>query len=251
LIVNLDPGNDELPYESDLSITELVRVEEVMDHLKLGPNGGLMYAMEYLDENYDWLQKFIKQIKPRHFVLFDFPGQVELFINSQSVKNLLRKLDKEQMRICAVNLIDSHHCVDPAKFIAGLLIALSSMLNLEMPQVNVLSKVDLIEKFQSKTSFDLEFYTEVLDLSYLTELLDEDVFTAKYKKLNEGIASIIEDFSLVSFVPLDIHDKGSILKVLQGVDKALGYTPSNEEELLIQQFVSAEPEEDVDEHLMV
>ncbi|CAG7719716.1 unnamed protein product, partial [Allacma fusca] len=49
----------------------------------------------YLDENYDWLQKFIKQIKPRHFVLFDFPGQVELFINSQSVKNLLRKLDKE------------------------------------------------------------------------------------------------------------------------------------------------------------
>ncbi|CAG7717517.1 unnamed protein product, partial [Allacma fusca] len=28
------------------------------------------------------------------------------------------------MRLCAVNLIDSHHCVDPAKFIAGLLIAL-------------------------------------------------------------------------------------------------------------------------------
>ena len=132
-----------------------------------------------------------------------------------------------------------------------MLIALSSMLHLELPQINVLSKIDLLEKFQSKPTFNLEFYSQVLDLSYLTELLDEDVFTSKYKKMNEGICSVIEDYALVSFVPLSIFDKSSLLSVLRATDKALGYVPSNPEEELIDIRVNEEPEEEVDENLRV
>lgn len=35
---------------------ELVSVEDVMEEMNLGPNGGLVYAMEYLVTNIDWLQ---------------------------------------------------------------------------------------------------------------------------------------------------------------------------------------------------
>ena len=47
------------------------------------------------------------------------------------------------LRLCTVHLIDSHLCADPAKYIAALMLSLSSMLHLETPHVNVLSKVDL------------------------------------------------------------------------------------------------------------
>jgi len=38
----------------------------------------------------------------------------------------------------------------------------------EQPHVNVLSKVDLVEKY-AKLPFNLDFFTEVLDLSYLLQ----------------------------------------------------------------------------------
>ena len=41
-VVNLDPGNDELPYECAVDITDLVSVETVMDEMSLGPNGGML-----------------------------------------------------------------------------------------------------------------------------------------------------------------------------------------------------------------
>ena len=47
-------------------------------------------------------------------------------------------------RVCGVFLIDSHFMVDGGKFISGAMAALSVMVNLEVPHVNVLSKV--IEK---------------------------------------------------------------------------------------------------------
>jgi hypothetical protein len=31
-----------------------------MEHLKLGPNGGLIYCMEYIEKNLDWLRKKLK-----------------------------------------------------------------------------------------------------------------------------------------------------------------------------------------------
>ena len=44
-------------------------------------------------------------------------------------------------RVCGVFLIDSHFMVDGGKFISGAMAALSVMVNLEVPHVNVLSKV--------------------------------------------------------------------------------------------------------------
>lgn len=58
--------------------------------------------------------------------------------------------------------------------------ALSSMLQLEMPQINVLSKIDLAEKYCDKLQFGIDFYTEVLNMNYFLESLQEDTITRKY-----------------------------------------------------------------------
>ena len=42
------------------------------------------------------------------------------------------------------------------------------VVQVEQPHVNVLSKVDLIEKY-SKLPFNLDFFTDVLDLSFLLQ----------------------------------------------------------------------------------
>lgn len=57
----------------------------------------------------------------------------------------------------------------------------------------------------SLSAFNLDYYTEVLDLSYLLEHLSDDPFFKKYKKLNEALIGVVEDYSLVSFVPLNIQ----------------------------------------------
>jgi len=56
-VINLDPANDLLPYKCTIDVSELIRLEDVMIHHELGPNGGLMFCMEYIEKNLDWLLK--------------------------------------------------------------------------------------------------------------------------------------------------------------------------------------------------
>ena len=110
----------------------------------------------------------------------------------------------------------------------------------------------------STTDFNLEFYTDVLDLSYLIRLLDtvgnapfhhwsmgasgthlesivraKDRYSQRMKKLNEALVGLVEDFGLVSFHTLCIEDKESVYNLLKSVDKANGFvfgglTPGND-----------------------
>lgn len=54
-------------------------------------------------------------------------------------------------------------------------------------------------------AFNLDYYTEVLDLGYLLEHLSDDPFFRRYKRLNEALIGLVEDYSLVSFTPLNVQ----------------------------------------------
>lgn len=96
------------------------------------------------------------------------------------------------------------------------------MLHLELPHVNVLSKIDLIENY-GRLAFNLDFYTDVQDLSYLQHHLDQDPRSAKYRKLTKELCGVIEDFGLVNFTTLDIQDKESVGNLVKLLDKTNGY----------------------------
>lgn len=114
------------------------------------------------------------------------------------------------------------------------------MLQLELPHVNVLSKIDLITTY-GDLPFNLDFYTEVQDLSYLQHELDKDPRSAKYSELNKAICEIVEDFSLVGFQTLCVEvsrlgclrdwgllneqDKMSMASLVKTIDQMLGCIP--------------------------
>lgn len=126
--------------------------------------------MNYIDHNFDWLEDKLGELEGK-YILFDFPGQVELYTHEQSVYNILQKLQKlnYKVRMCdvcccrcvdgdsdslfvllqlsVVHLVDAHHCTDSSKFISVVMLSLSSMVRLELPHINVLSKIDLMQQY--------------------------------------------------------------------------------------------------------
>lgn len=71
----LDPANDSLCYETTIDISELVTVEDVMEYVNLGPNGSLIFCVEYLEKRLDWLLEKLRKYSD-YYLLFDCPGQV-------------------------------------------------------------------------------------------------------------------------------------------------------------------------------
>ncbi|KAJ7507121.1 hypothetical protein B0H11DRAFT_1849658 [Mycena galericulata] len=219
-VVNLDPANDSITYPCAIDISSLITLQDVMDEHGLGPNGGLLYCMEYLEANYDWLEERLKELGKDAYVLFDLPGQVELSTNHDSLKNIVGKLTKSGFRLAAVHLCDAHYVTDASKYISVLLLSLRTMLHLELPHINVLSKVDLIAQY-GDLDFNLDFYTEVQDLSYLENALS--TATPRFAALNMAMISLIEDYSLVGFETLAVEDKNSMLHLTRAIDRATGY----------------------------
>ncbi|PVG03256.1 hypothetical protein CPB86DRAFT_749443 [Serendipita vermifera] len=223
-IVNLDPANDNLPYPCEISISSLITLQDAMEEFGLGPNGAMLYCIEYLEQNFDWLLEKLKALggggnrNDEVYVVFDLPGQVELSTNHESLKNIVDRLLKHDFRLAAVNLCDVHYVTDAAKYISVLLLSLRTMLQLELPHINVLSKVDLLSQY-GDLDFNLDFYTEVQDLSYLESSLPQGT---RFSALNMRISEMVQDFGLVGFETLAVEDRESMLRLMRIVDRATG-----------------------------
>ncbi|CCK71330.1 GTPase GPN2 KNAG_0G02740 [Huiozyma naganishii CBS 8797] len=227
-IVNMDPANDRLPYPCAVDIRDFITLEEIMQEQSLGPNGGLMYALESLDQSIDL---FILQIKnlvmeERAYLVFDCPGQVELFTHHSALFHIYKRLEKElDLRFCVVNLIDCYYITSPSQYISILLLALRSMLMMDLPQVNVFSKIDMLKSY-GPLPFKLDYYTDVQDLDYLLPHVEAEgtsVLGKNYSKLTATISEMVSDFNLVSFEVLAVDDKESMINLQSVVDKANGY----------------------------
>ena len=222
-IVNLDPANDPITYDCAVDIRDLVSLEAVQEELGLGPKGGLIYCMDYLEANLDWLQEQLSPLAADgHYFLFDLPGQVELFTLHSGMKRIITTLvDTWHYRLAAVQLIDAHLCSDPAKYMAALVLALSTMLHIELPQVNALSKFDLAEQYGG-LHFTPDFYLRAQGLENLTDAV-ESTLPPRFAKLTSALCELVEDYSLIGFAPLAIEDKESVANIVALTDKANGF----------------------------
>ncbi len=66
------------------------------------------------------------------------------------MKQIVDRLQKWDFRLCGVFLLDSQFLIEASKFFAGSMTALSAMVTLELPHVNVLSKMDLLDENDRK-----------------------------------------------------------------------------------------------------
>jgi hypothetical protein len=61
-VVNLDAANNNLSYPCAINIFSLISLEDIMEHEQLGPNGGIMYALETLEANFEWLEEELAKL---------------------------------------------------------------------------------------------------------------------------------------------------------------------------------------------
>lgn len=288
-IDSADEPNSQLPYETIVDVcNDIISLESVMSQLHLGPNGGLLYCMEYIEHNLGEVLRLLKERlgmendkhASRAYLLFDLPGQIELTAHSAVVSRIAARLVRElDLRLVCVQLVDAAICLpDVSKFIGASLVCTSSMMRMELPCVNVLSKMDLLggigmpqkqtsneqtedsdddfgENGHSPMPFNLEFFTQCHDLHRLLDYLDSNPldfvadstnheedeymndpeyqkakertrssnFYRKYRKLHHELCDVVEDFGLLSFLPLSIQDAESVGRVVARIDKCNGY----------------------------
>ena len=99
------------------------------------------------------------------------------------------------------------------------------MLQMDLPHLNVLTKIDKIASY-GPLPFNLDYYAEVQDLSYiLPHLATENPVMRhpKFEGLNNAVVELVEDFGLVGFETLAVEDKKSMMTLLQAIDRAGGY----------------------------
>lgn len=110
-------------------------------------------------------------------------GQIELYTHFPIMSQLVKTLTNEfNINLCATYLLESQFMQDRHKFFAGVMSAMSCMINLECPHVNILSKMDLV----NKNSREMERYEQV-DPS----LLQGAGGKGKWKALNEAMVQLV------------------------------------------------------------
>ena len=142
---NEDHGNTQLPYETILDVCEdIISLDAVMQELQLGPNGGLLYCMEYIEHHLLDVMNLLKERlnmqdgrqksdeSDRPYLLFDLPGQIELTAHSNVVSKIAQRLVRElDLRLVCVQLVDAAVCLtDVSKFIGAALVCTSSMMRI-------------------------------------------------------------------------------------------------------------------------
>ncbi|PHH73390.1 hypothetical protein CDD80_3849 [Ophiocordyceps camponoti-rufipedis] len=223
-VVNLDPANLQTNYPCALDIRQLVKLEDVMREDRLGPNGGILYALEELEHNFEWLRDGLAEFGD-DYVLFDCPGQVELYTHHASLRNIFYKLQKSGFRFVCVHLSDSICVTQPSLYISNVLLSLRAMIQMDMPHINVLSKIDKVSSYD-ELPMNLDFYTDVDDLTYLTPYLEAEspaLRSEKFGRLNDAIAKMIESYGLVRYEALAVENKKSMMHLLRIIDRAGGY----------------------------
>ena len=70
-VVNLDPAAEHFSYDVAFDIS-LITLDDVAEELKLGPNGGLIYCMQYLVEHMEWLEDKLSEFsRDDVYIMFD------------------------------------------------------------------------------------------------------------------------------------------------------------------------------------
>jgi GTPase SAR1 family protein len=256
--VNLDPAAESFAVQPHLDIKDLISLEDVMSELELGPNGGLIACFEYLAENMDFLTEPLSEVSDEYLVVIDMPGQIELYTHVPILPTLVRELEGGlvNMRLCATYLLESTFVVDKAKFFAGTLSAMSAMLMLGLPHVNILSKMDLVKGMMARKELK-KFFTPEPELLNEDERIpgqaqakikfddedEEDVVVGgtedpadsgnimkgiSFQHLNRAVAQLIDEFGLVSYLQLDANNEDSVGAILSYIDDTIQFHEAQE-----------------------
>ncbi|AGK62026.1 hypothetical protein Asulf_02066 [Archaeoglobus sulfaticallidus PM70-1] len=131
--VNLDPASTPC-YTASIDSRKFVRTEDIMKRFNLGINGALMKSMEMLKDYIDHL------IVKDDIVLYDTPGQLELFLFTDFGEVFSERLGKDTT---AIFLIDSGLCRSPEKYLSAIFQSAVISLRTGVETITIFNKADI------------------------------------------------------------------------------------------------------------
>jgi len=148
ITLNLDPGVKTIPYSPDIDIRDYITLEEIMEEYELGPNGAMILTSDLMVNFLDDIKDEIDEYNP-DWVIVDTAGQLELFAFRETGPLIASALGFGDVQRAVCFLFDSNFVLRPNGFISTLLLAASVQFRFKnISQINVLSKIDLIDEDQ-------------------------------------------------------------------------------------------------------
>jgi len=137
-----------MPYIPDIDIRDFIVLDEVMEKYGLGPNGAMILASDLMVNFLDDLKYEIDEYNA-DWVLVDTAGQLELFAFRETGPLIASTLGFGSIQRSVSFLFDSNFVLRPNGFISTLLLAASVQFRFRnIPQINILSKMDLLDEDQ-------------------------------------------------------------------------------------------------------
>jgi len=202
ITVNLDPGAENLPYDPDVDIRDWISLKDVMKSYNLGPNGAQIACADMLALNTSDIKDSISSFKT-DYVLMDTPGQLELFVFREAGKYIIEFLKPEKTMIGY--LLDPSLAKTPSGFTSQLLLALNTSYRLSKPQINILSKTDILKERE---------LDEITNWSEDPDFLENAILSKKasiYQEMSRSILKLIKDFqSQLKVYPTNKEDNKGI-----------------------------------------
>lgn len=163
-VVNLDPAVKHLPYVPNIDIRDTVKYRDVMKQYGLGPNGGIMTALNLFATRFDKVLNIIeKRAEQVRHVFVDTPGQIEVFTWSAS-GNIITETLAGTVPTVILYVIDTPRCASPVTFMSNMMYACSILYKTRLPFVIAFNKSDAQDpSFAFDWMKDFEAFQEALD----------------------------------------------------------------------------------------
>ena len=142
ITINLDPGVDSIPYDADVDIRDWIALDEVMTEFNLGPNGAQIVASDLMAVNISKMRDVVDDMTAT-YALVDTPGQLELFAFRESSRTIVDAFGRENSMV--VYLSDPMLCRSSNGFISNMVLASLVQFRLQLPIINILTKIDVME----------------------------------------------------------------------------------------------------------
>ena len=185
IIINLDPGIEKIPYTPDVDIRDWIKLSEVMESHELGPNGAQIACADMIALNLTEIKESIGQFKS-DYIIVDTPGQLELFVFREAGKYTINNLNPTKTMVGY--LIDPALAHTPSGFVTQLLLSITTQFRLSTPQINILSKADLLKKEDIEL---IQSWSENSEELYSAVMMEK---ASMFQQMNEGILHIIQEF---------------------------------------------------------